>query len=134
MRPLVALALLAAVAPAAPVPNALKDKDETAKLIGRWKPDKGSEWFEFTAEGGMKAWSTGSEASAAQYTFELDTDADARGWRMTWSQKGQAKPTYYAVYVVDGDRLHLSYTSFQGKPPTKPGPTTPTNFTRDPVK
>jgi hypothetical protein len=134
MRPLLVLLLLVGLAPAAPVPKALKKQNASALLVGRWKPDKGSEWFAFDAEGGMKAWSTGSEATAHPYTFTLDPDPDAGQWRMTWTQKGQATPSYYAVFLVDGDRLFLSYTGVQGKPPAKPDPTTPTNFTRDPAK
>src|SRR5207244_3337849 len=53
MRPLLAITLLATLAPAAPVPKALKKADDKSGIVGIWKPDKGSEWFQFDAEGGM---------------------------------------------------------------------------------
>jgi len=130
MRTLLALVLLGSLAVAAPVPKAVKKKNNADQLVGTWKPDKGSEWFEFTAEGGMKAWTTGSVNSPALYTYALDPDPDAREWRMTWSTKGQAKPSYQVVYLIDGDRMYMTYSGVNGTPPPKPDPTTAPNFTR----
>jgi hypothetical protein len=132
MRPLLALVLLGSLAVAAPVPKALKKQDTATLLVGTWKPDngKGSEWFQFDGEGGMKAWTSGSVNSPALYTYTLDPDPDAREWRMTWSSKGQPKPSYQVVYVIDGDRMYLTYTGVNSTPPTKPDPTTVPNFTR----
>ncbi len=126
--PLVLIALAAAT-PAAPVPKALKKKDDTAALVGTWKPDKGSEWFAFDPEGGMKA-SSGFEGRPVLYTYAIDPDPDGRPWRMTWTEKGQPKPSFQAVFVVDGDRLYLTYSSVGGRPTPRPDPNSPPNFTR----
>ncbi len=130
MRTLVTLIMLGSLAVAAPVPKTLKKQDTATLLVGTWKPDKGSEWFQFDGEGGMKAWTSGSVNSPALYTYALDPDPDAREWRMTWSSKGQAKPSYQVVYVIDGDRMYLTYSGVNGIPQQKPDPTTTPNFTR----
>lgn len=126
---LTALLALAALAPAAPVPKALKKKDGSALLVGTWMPDKGSEWFSFDGEGGMKA-SSGREGQPVLYTYAIDPDPDGRPWRMTWAQAGQPKPSFQAVFVVDGDRLYLSYSSASGRPSPRPDPSAQPNYTR----
>lgn len=133
MRPLLALILLAGLAVAAPVPKALKKQDTSSQILGTWKPDKGSEWFAFDAEGGMKAWTNGSANSPALYTYTIDADPDGRPWRMIWYSKGQPKPSFQAVFVVDGDRLFLSYSGFGNVQSARPDPNAPSsapNFTR----
>jgi hypothetical protein len=127
---LTALLALAALAPAAPVPKTLKKKDGAALLVGTWKPDKGSEWFAFDGEGGMKAWSTGNEARPVLYTFAIDPEPDGRPWRMFWSQAGQPKPSFQAVFVVDGDRLYLTYSGATAQPAARPDSSAAPNFTR----
>ena len=134
MRPLVALALLAGMTTAAPVPKAVKKKNNADQIVGTWKPNKGSEWFQFDAEGNMKAWTNGGNAATGvPYTYALDADPDAREWRMTWASKGQPKPSYQVVYVVDGDRMYMTYSGATGQPMAKPDPTTAPNFTRQPA-
>ena len=130
MRPMLAVVLLAAFATAAPVPKSLKKPDTTALLVGTWKPDKGSEWFQFDAEGGMKAWTTNNANSPALYTYAVEPDPDGREWRMIWTTKGQPKPSYQVVFVVDGDRLHMNYSGFSAQPMAKPDPSALPNFTR----
>ncbi len=133
MRTFVALAVLAGLAAAAPVPKALKKKN-TSDIVGTWKPDKGSEWFQFDAEGNMTAWTNGGNAvTGAKYTYALDADPDVREWRMTWNSKGQPKPSYQVVYLIDGDRMYMTYSGATGQPMAKPDPTTAPNFTRQPA-
>ncbi len=64
MRPLLTLALLVSMASAAPVPKVVKKQNDAELLVGTWKPAEGrTEWFEFTADGKMKAWNTGGSAA-----------------------------------------------------------------------
>lgn len=130
MRPLVVLTLLAGLITAAPVPKALKKADDKSSLIGTWKPDKGSEWFQFDTEGGMKAWTTNTAGTPVQYTYAVEPDTDGREWRMIWSMKGQPRPSYQAVFVVDGDRMNMTYSGFSAQPMAKPDPSATPNFTR----
>lgn len=130
MRPLLAIALLATLAPAAPVPKALKKADDKSGLVGTWKPDKGSEWFQFDAEGGMKAWTTNNAGSPVPYTYAIEPNPDGQEWRMIWTSKGQPKPSYQVAFVVDGDRLYMHYSGFSAQPMPKPDPTSLPSFTR----
>lgn len=135
MRSLLALLLLVGLAPAAPVPKELT-KPKTPSHVGVWKPVGGSEWFEFDAEGGMKAWTTNGANNPVLYTYTLDPEPDGPPWRMIWSMKGQQQPSHQAVFVVDGDGMKLSYTSAGGQPLPKPGPDFASSytFTRQPAK
>src|SRR5437899_1858444 len=131
MRPLLAAALLAAFASAAPVPKALMKQTDKELVAGTWKPAEGrTEWFEFTADGGMKARTNGNSNSPVAYTYAVEPDPDGREWRMVWSSKGQPKPSYQAVFVVDGDRLHMSYSGSTSTPMAKPEPSSLPTFTR----
>lgn len=117
MRPLLAIVFLAGLALAAPVPKELKKKSDVDLIVGTWKPAQGrTEWFEFTADGGMKAWNTGgSAANGAPYTWSLDPTATPK--RMTWYSAGQTKPSWECVYELDGDTLRISYVSAGNKLP-----------------
>lgn len=119
MRPLLTLALLVGVAAAAPVPKELKKKGDVDLIVGTWKPAQGrTEWFEFTVDGGMKAWNTGgSAATGVPYTWSLDPTATPK--RMTWCSAGQTKPSFECVYDLDGDTLRISYVSAGNKLPTE---------------
>lgn len=118
MRPLVALVVFAALAPAAPVPKAIKKQNDADSLVGTWKPAEGrTEWFEFTADGKMKAWSTGTAQHAVPYKWTLDDTASPR--RMTWTGSAQ----WECVYELNGDTLRISYVTAGQKIPTEVGPT-----------
>ena len=123
MRPflfgLVTLLAVAALAPAAPVPKGVKKKvNDAERLVGTWKPVEGrTEWFEFTADGGMKAWTTGGSAkSGVPYTWTVAPDAEPK--RMTWGDtSADRRPQWECVYELDGDRLRITYARAGGPPP-----------------
>ena len=75
MRHLIAAILLVGFASAAPVPKALKKQDETALLVGRWKPVGTSRtFFDFRPDGTMRCWTDGNERSAIDQ-HDLQTTA-----------------------------------------------------------
>lgn len=139
VRPLLALVMLPLLAVAAPVPKSVKNKKDAASmLVGIWKPVGKSEWFQFDADGGMKAWMTDSASTPALYTVTVEPDPDGQPWRMTWTRKGRQQPTCDAVFIVDGDEMRLQYTSAGGgsllpKPGTDPADKF-SAFTREPGK
>ena len=130
MRPLLAVALLAALAPAAPVPKALK-KADSELLVGRWVPTGTSRsFFEFHADGTMRCWTEGNEKNAPAYTWVTNSEATPK--RMTWSMNG--KPKWEAVYELDGDSLKFLYAHHPAKLPSAVKPDPEGNFeqlTRD---
>lgn len=121
MRPLFALAVLSALAPAAPAPKAVKKQGDMQLIAGTWKPAEGkTEWFRFDADGTMKAWVTGGENTPYTYTYTLDAEASPK--RMTWTVQGEAKPYYRCVYELDGDRLRMKYVGAGSDWPAKVAP------------
>jgi uncharacterized protein (TIGR03067 family) len=121
MRTLLAVALLAALAPAAPVPKALKKKvDDTSAIVGTWRPAPGTrgESFRFTADGGMQAWTGGAGGGESfPYTWVIDPTTDPK--RMTWgSSSNPTQVQFECVYELDGDRLRIAYNGV-GKRPAK---------------
>lgn len=112
MRTLLAVALFVGVASAAPVPKAVKQKDETALLVGRWKgADPTSHSFEYRADGTMKVWNGENDSGAAEYRWTLDPAASPK--RMTWYDRNgdPPRPAFECVYELDGDELKISYES-----------------------
>ena len=116
MRPLLAVALLVGFAPAAPVPKTLKKQDDKDAILGTWNPAPGrTEWFEFKADGNMKAWNTGvSAASGVPYKWSIDPTATPK--RMTWYSPGEAKPSWEGVYELDGDTLKVCSGGGKARP------------------
>lgn len=109
MRPVLALALLAGWATAAPVPKSLKKVDDATLLLGTWKQvENGREWFRFDADGTVNTWVTESPGSPVTFTYAIV--ADAKPPHMTWTSKGSTTPTYRCLFEIDGDTLRLNYT------------------------
>jgi uncharacterized protein (TIGR03067 family) len=107
MRPLLALTLLASLAPAAPVPKAVK-KDDAARIVGSWKPtDKGTCHYEFKADGTMRTWHTPEVGKPIDWTWTLDPEATPKRLKLTYVA---SKQSYDCVYSLDGDRLKLAFT------------------------
>lgn len=123
MRPLIALALLAVLAPAAPVPKALKKKDDKALLVGTWKVtcEDGkagasihTHTYRFDEDGNQKQW-YGKGADMSEWTWAIDPEASPK--RMTWVSQTQG--TFECVYELSGEGLKMAYTrGHQKQPPT----------------
>jgi hypothetical protein len=132
MRPLLALAVLAAFAAAAPVPKALKAKPNV--LTGTWQQvNAGREWFKFNDDGTMSTWVTESPGSPVPFTYAVVADANPP--YMTWTSKGSTTPSYHCLFDFDGDTLRLNY----GSPGSLPASVTaatghPLLMTRQPSK
>ena len=115
MRPLLALLLLVGFAPAAPVPKAIKKKDDASLLVGRWKPSDGTkQWYEFQDDGTLKTWDEPNEQSAVPYKWTIDVTAIPK--RMTWANGKTGKVEFEAVYELDGDDLRMNYASAPAVP------------------
>ncbi len=117
MRPLLAVVLLAGFATAAPVPKAIKKKqDDATQLVGTWKPTaKGSAWFRFDAEGKVKTWydTPGSEMI---WTYTADAKGAANRLRLTEIGSAGVR-TYDCVFDLDGDALKFLFVTTRGKEP-----------------
>ncbi len=111
MRPLVALALFVALAPAAPVPKGLKKPDDKTGIVGRWKPNEGERlWYEFRDDGTLRVNERPTELNGvAQYKWTLDSASSPK--RMTWYAAGTTTMLFECVYELDGDDLRLNYSS-----------------------
>ena len=115
MRSLLAAVVLTTLAPAAPVPKAVKKVDDAGLLVGRWRPNDGSkQWYEFKADGTFKTWNEPSEDTAYHYKWSIDPTASPK--RMTMSNAGSGKAEWEAVYELDGDDLRITYSGV-GKVP-----------------
>lgn len=107
MRPLLALALMVALAPAAPVPKGLKKASDPVRILGTWKPAEGhTVWYRFDADGTMTTWLTGTEGTTYTYAWTIDTNAAPK--RMRWESK---EIGYDCVYEFDGHTLRIAYPS-----------------------
>lgn len=108
MRPLLAVVLLAGLTTAAPVPKAVKKKDDQESLVGRWKPSDGTkQWYEFKDDGTLKTWNEPNEAKAVPYNWSIDPTASPK--RMTLYSPGTTRPEWEVVYELDGDDLRMTY-------------------------
>ena len=141
MRPLLALLLLVAVASAAPVPKAIKKKDDASLIVGTWKvtalngQNNGTfhtHTFVFDAEGGVRTVYSGDQTT--DWTWAL-VAGDAPK-RMRWVAKTKGQTDFDCVYELDGDTLKFGFITSGQKPPAKvePGPgLTLYELTRDPA-
>ena len=123
MRPLAALALLVALASAAPVPKEIKKKDDKARLVGTWaavalngKPQPaGTYTFTFDADGGVNLQTGGG--SASEWTWTIDPTESPK--RMKWVDKKNPATSWECVYELTGDTFKLGFV-----PPGQPTPAT----------
>lgn len=128
MRPLFAVALLAAFAPAAPVPKALKKKDDKADIVGTWKvhtltmngrkTDISDVTFVFKADGTAKMFHSG-EDNRPNWIVTLDPNASPPGMR--WVNSG-GRNNWDCVYELCGDTLKVGFISAGAKRPEQVEP------------
>lgn len=119
MRTLLAVVLLTALAPAAPVPKALKPKtDDKSALVGIWRPAPNTrdESFQFTDDGKMRAWSGRGDPGNTRYDYTWSIDPSADPKRMTWGDASGKQVSFECVYELDGDRLRIGYGSPTKRP------------------
>jgi uncharacterized protein (TIGR03067 family) len=124
VRSLLAVALLVTLAPAAPVPKALKKTDDAVLIVGRWKPAVRGDtvMFDFSADGVVKLWHEGGDR-VVEYQWTLDTSAAPK--RMRWAGVTAPGVCWECVYELAGDSLKIAYA---GTPPTKVAPDTAVVF------
>lgn len=109
MRPLLVVVLLAGFTPAAPVPKAVKKKDDKELLVGTWKPaNKGTCWFLFNADGTMKTWHDPNAHSPLDWTWVLE-ETERLPKRMKLTRAGGGNESYVCVYELDGDGLKIGF-------------------------
>lgn len=111
MRPLLALALLAAVAPAAPVPKSLKKPVLADQLAGTWKPNgTGSAWFQFNPDGTLKTWHANGNArnSEMQWTWAIDPESSTPQ-RLKLTRTSEPRQTLDCALELDGDSLTFAF-------------------------
>lgn len=110
MRSLLVVCLLAGYTFAAPVPKAVKKRDDAALILGTWKPaDKGTCHYEFKADGTMRTWHVPEVGPPIDWTYTLDPTSTPK--RMKLATVGRPKAAEYdCVYALDGDRLKLAFT------------------------
>lgn len=109
MRPLVAVVLVAALAPAAPVPKAVKKKDDKELIVGTWKPaNKGTCWFQFNADGTLKTWHDPNAHSPLDWTWAIE-ETDRLPKRIKLTRAGGGNESYVCIYELDGDGLKIAF-------------------------
>ena len=134
MRPLLALALLVAFAPAAPVPKGIKKQNDQERIVGRWLAQNGrGHSFVYNEDGTMKVWDGAMEpVGGANYKWTIDPTVTPK--RMTWYGVGGTAPQYECVYELDGDELKITYESAPKIPTAVGGGSQNHRMTRDPAK
>ncbi len=127
MRPLVVVCLLAGIAPAAPVPKAVKKRDDKSLLLGTWKTtsEQGKTgaaiWthtYLFEDTGHLQQWFGPKESS----NWEWAIDPEQTPKKMTWVNKRDGKNAYDCTYELDGDTLRLNYVGAGQPLPKGVGP------------
>ena len=128
MRPLFAVALLVGLAPAAPIPKALKKSDDKTLIVGTWqvhtltvsgrKADISNDTFVFDAEGKVKLLNGGRD-NGSFWTWTIDPDASPPGMR--WASNG-GRNNWDCVYELSGDTLKVGFISSGAKRPEKVEP------------
>ncbi len=129
MRSLLALALLAGFATAAPVPKAVKKKDDKAMIAGRWlvteltvngrNTNVSYNTFTFDTEGKVTLRSKKDDPSGSAWTWTIDPTVDPPG--MQWATQN-GKNDWQLVYEVTADTLKVGFIAKGAKPPTKVEP------------
>jgi hypothetical protein len=112
VRPLLAVALLAFVSPAAPVPKGMKaKKDDATHIVGLWLSANPNTYsFRYNDDGTMKVWN-GPQGEAGGVAYKWTLDATPSPKRMTWYSVGSTTPSFECVYEMDGDDLSITYES-----------------------
>lgn len=144
MRPLLALALLAGLAAAAPVPKSVKKVDDKTALVGTWqvteltvnsrKTDTSYQTFTFDAVGKVTLRHGKDATGGSSWTWTIDDSASPR--RMQWSTQ-PGRTDWDLVYEVDGDTLKVGFINKGAKPPASVVPAeglTLYVMTREPAK
>ncbi len=110
MRPLLAVVLVAALAPAAPVPKALKKASDQQLIVGRWKPREGhTQWYQFNDDGTLRTWYGADDPGGGnQYRWALDPTASPK--RITWVGITSGKAEWEGIYELAGDTLKVAYS------------------------
>jgi uncharacterized protein (TIGR03067 family) len=110
MRHLLAVVLIAAFAAAAPVPKAVKKRDDQDLILGRWKPVEGqTQWYQFNADGTLSTWyNPAGPPATPQYRFVLDPTASPK--RITWVGATSGKAEWEGIYELNGDSLKVAYS------------------------
>lgn len=109
MRPLLAVVLTVSLAPAAPVPKAVKKKADKELLVATWKPaNKGTCWFQFSADGTLKTWHDPNAHSPLDWTWAIE-DTERLPKRMKLTRAGGRNESYVCVYELDGDALKIGF-------------------------
>lgn len=100
-----AFALLAGVAPAAPVPKELKKKETEADIVGLWasRPGGTTGWW-FGPDGNAGTGNPQQVACKAIYK----TDPTQSPKHLDWSQDG-GKTWHLAVYEIENDVLKINF-------------------------
>jgi hypothetical protein len=110
MRPLLVVVLLAGFTPAhaAPVPKAVKKKDDKELIVGTWKPaNKGTCWFQFNADGTMKTWHDPNAHSPLDWTWAIE-ETDRLPKRIKLA-RAVGSGAYDCIYELDGDGLKIAF-------------------------
>lgn len=127
MRPILVLALVATLAPAAPVPKAVKKKDDKSQLLGTWKTTSedgktgAAIWthtYLFEDDGLLKQWYGPTDRS--DWDWAIDPEQTPK--RMTWVNRKGAKNAFDCTYELDGDTLRLNYVGAGQPLPKGVGP------------
>jgi uncharacterized protein (TIGR03067 family) len=127
MRPLLAVALLAALAPAAPVPRSLKKADDKTLLLGTWKTtseagktgkDIWTHTYHFHPDGHLRQ--EFGPVSESNWDWAIDPEQTPK--RMTWVNRKDPANAYDCVYELDGDTLRLNYVGAKQTLPKAVGP------------
>ena len=129
MHSLLALALLAGFAAAAPVPKVLKKKDDKTALAGTWlvteltvngrNNNVSYNTFTFDAEGKVTLRYKKDDPGGSAWTWTIDPEATPP--RMQWATQ-PGRNDWDLVYEVDGDSLKVGFISKGAKPPAKVEP------------
>ena len=121
MRPLLAVALLSALATAAPVPKA--KKDDKSLLLGTWTvtSDNGKTGDEryiqsFEFKDGDLLHTNYRQSASVTWTIELDPTATPKTLR--WQERG-GKTTWDCVYELSGDTLKVGIITGKAEPPAE---------------
>jgi hypothetical protein len=107
MRPLLAALLFAGFVAAAPVPKAVKKKDDKELIVGTWKPaNKGTCWYQFNADGTMQTWHGQGKGSPLDWTWTLDPNAAPKRMKLT---RAVGSGVYDCLYELDDDALKIAF-------------------------
>lgn len=120
MRPLITAILVAALAPAAPVPKDAKKADDKDLLLGTWKTvtENGKDGsgvithtWEFgkddhlSQQYGGNGGKLGPQEGVSNWTWKLDTTVTPK--KLTWVSTKDPLDKWESAYELDGDTLRV---------------------------